>query len=205
MRGTRPLRGSRVRRSSPRRVFFFDATRSQINLSQNFSYLTDYFRLTSSSRLAAHQGVIAEHTDMSAAPPSQVLEARLISPAEIKQHNRKGKGTFWAVVDGFVVDATEFLESHPGGLPKLRSANAAGVGATGEPFGFSFTRGRNSHFPDTGRRFQDGVARFLSGGSVTGSAGSVTGSAGAGELHLPPVDVQFPSHGKIVIIGRLQA
>ena len=90
---------------------------------------------------------------------------RLISADEIKQHNGRNGESFWAVVDGFVVDATEFVADggHPGGLKKLLSTDAAGTGATGKPFGFSFSRGRNAHFPQTGQRFQEGAKRFLSG------------------------------------------
>lgn len=37
-----------------------------------------------------------------------------------------------------MVDATEYVEkkAHPGGLKKLLSTNDAGVGASGDPFGF---------------------------------------------------------------------
>jgi hypothetical protein len=71
---------------------------------------------------------------------------RLISPEEVRRHSGPD-GQFWAVIDGFVVDASDFVDSHPGGLRKLLSANNAEAGATGDEFGFSFTRGRNAHFP----------------------------------------------------------
>ena len=48
---------------------------------------------------------------------------RLISQEEVKQHSGKDGGSFWAVVDSFVVDATAFVDSHPGGLKKLLSLN----------------------------------------------------------------------------------
>ena len=107
---------------------------------------------------------------------------RLISPKEIEQHNGKN-GSFWAVIDGFVVDATDFVDSnsHPGGLRKLLATDAAESGATGKPRGFSFTRGRNAHFPQTGRAFRDGVKRFAAGGSAV---------------------VDFAPHGRVVILGR---
>ena len=54
------------------------------------------------------------------------------------------------------MDASEFLTNHPGGLRKLLSTDKAKTGATGKPFGFSFSSGRNAHFPDTGKRFRDG-------------------------------------------------
>lgn len=112
---------------------------------------------------------------------------RLIFADEIRAHNGKG-GPFWAVVDGFVVDATEFLDGHPGGLKKLLSTNAATTGATlGREFDFSFSRGRNAHFPGTGKRFRDGVKRYL----------------GGRETPKPPERVAFPPHGGIVILGRL--
>ena len=116
---------------------------------------------------------------------------RPIAPEEVTKHNEQSdEGSYWAVVDGFVVEAGEFLDAHPGGLTKLLSSNAGAVGATGKPFGFSFSRGRNAHFPDTGRRFSEGVKRYMSGKSD-------------GEF-LPPAEVAFASFGKIVILGKLK-
>ena len=87
---------------------------------------------------------------------------RIISPEEIEQHNSaNGKKSFWAVIDGYVVDATAFLDTHPGGLKKLLSANSANIGATGHKFGFSFSKGRNAHFGHTARRFENGIQKFL--------------------------------------------
>ena len=63
---------------------------------------------------------------------------RLFSPAEIKRNDGRA---FWAVVDGFVVDATAFVDSHPGGLKKLLSTDDANTGATGKAFGFSLSKG----------------------------------------------------------------
>ena len=102
------------------------------------------------------------------------------------------------MIDGWVVDATDFLDSHPGGIRKLLSTDMAAVGATGKPFGFSFTQGRNSHFPETGRRFNDGLKEFFKGTAI--SEGSVDGNEG----NLPEVEVNFPKHGKIVILGRFK-
>ncbi len=88
----------------------------------------------------------------------------LISAAAIQENNKKIASkdkAYWAVVDGFVVDATDFLDTHPGGLQKLLQSNAASAGYTGNPFGFSFTRGKNAHFPETGRTFKEGVERYL--------------------------------------------
>ena len=49
------------------------------------------------------------------------------------------------MIDGWVVDATAFVKLHPGGMMKILSIDEASVGATGKPFGFSFSRGPNSH------------------------------------------------------------
>ena len=89
-------------------------------------------------------------------------QPRLISAEEVEKHNGRD-GELWAVIDSFVVDASEFLNSHPGGLKKLLSTDSTAAGATGRPFGFSFSRGKNAHFPATGKRFSDGVKRYLSG------------------------------------------
>jgi hypothetical protein len=87
------------------------------------------------------------------------------------------------VVDGFVVDASLFRTKHPGGLRKLLQTNDAGAGATAGEFSFSFSRGKNAHFPDTGKRFRAGVEAFLRGEGA---------------------EVDFPPHGSLVILGRLQ-
>lgn len=115
---------------------------------------------------------------------------RLISAEEVEQHSGGSSGEFWCVVDGFVVDATDFVDNHPGGMRKLLSTNRADAGADGRPFSFSFSRGRNAHFPDTGKRYREGVKRYLSCGTP-------------GEATLPPADVVFSSYGKITILGRL--
>ena len=115
---------------------------------------------------------------------------RLISADEVRQHNGKAGSSFWAVIDGFVVDASSFVDSHPGGLKKLLSADDASTGHTGKPFGFSFSRGRNAHFPQTGMQFQEGVKRYLSGKSD--------------DAELPPSGVTFSSYGTITILGRLK-
>ena len=115
---------------------------------------------------------------------------RLISPAEVERHNGVNY-SMWAVVDGFVVDASSFLDSHPGGLAKLLSTNEGAVGATGRPYSFSFSRGKNAHFPETGRRFSDGVKSFLS------PSGTDHGDV------LSPVEVVFPEYGSITILGKL--
>ena len=143
--------------------------------------------------------VSADHADASLCAENLVAPAgglkraacgaRLIAAEDVKQHSGKGTG-FWAVIDSFVVDCSEFVDTHPGGLRKLLSADSPATGATGQPFGFSFSRGRNAHFPDTGKRFREGVKRYLSGG-------------GGDTPFLPPTDVAFPPYGKIVILGKL--
>lgn len=125
------------------------------------------------------------------APLNSRRKPRSISPDELKLHSG-ADGSFWAVVDGFVVDASEFVDTHPGGLRKLLSTNSPAAGASGSSFGFSFSRGRNAHFPDTGKRFQRGVQKYLAG-----AVESV-------DVHLPPVDVPFQQFGKLIILGRLE-
>ena len=107
---------------------------------------------------------------------------RFISADEVESHSGRDGRSYWCVIDSFVVDASEFLNSHPGGLRKLMSANGSGAGATGQPFSFSFSRGRNAHFPETGKRFHDGVKSYLAGGSGK---------------------VDFSPHGELMILGRL--
>lgn len=136
----------------------------------------------------AHESLCAEAVP---APQTSKPQPRPIPPAEVEAKDGKGGRAFWAVVDRFVVDATAFLDSHPGGLSKLLSADKARTGATGAAFGFSFARGHNAHFPETGRAFHEGVSRYLRGGR---------GEDG----FLLPCEVGFGEHGTIVILGRLQ-
>ena len=124
---------------------------------------------------------------------------RIITPAELKRNNEGVRANprgvaFWAVVDGWVVDASAFVDAHPGGLKKLLSTDEASIGATGKQYGFSFSRGRNAHFPKTGQSFSAGVKRYLSGGGVEGSCDGP---------FLPPCAVQFETYGSIVILGKL--
>ena len=132
---------------------------------------------------------------------SSSVPPRLFTAEEIETHNETGEGaSFWAVVDGFVCDASQFLTSHPGKLRKLLSANNKGAGATGAAYGFSFSRGRNSHFPGTSATFRDGVASFLSGSP---EADGAAGTSGAGSF-LSQYAVDFAPHGKLVLLGRLR-
>jgi nitrate reductase (NAD(P)H) len=58
-----------------------------------------------------------------AAPPAG---ARLITLAELEQHDSKASA--WFAVDGKVYDATPFLKEHPG---ETREGRGAGAGAKG--------------------------------------------------------------------------
>ena len=73
---------------------------------------------------------------------------------------------FLAVIDGYVVDASEYARPsvHPGGVKKASTTNDESTGATGEWGGFSFTKGRNAHFPGTEKRWKEGVEEWLKGG-----------------------------------------
>ena len=86
------------------------------------------------------------------------------SLALTKEQVRKNDGLedrpLWTVIDGYVVDCTEFAKFHPGGLRKILATDEKQTGWTGEEFGFSLTRGSNAHFPKTGRVFQEGMDKF---------------------------------------------
>eukprot|EP00948_MAST-09A_sp_MAST-9A-sp1_P002298 g2298.t1 len=115
---------------------------------------------------------------------------RVYTPQEVRDHEGKNGQAFYGVVDGFVVDATEFLDSHPGGLKKLMAVDNPKTGATGKAFGFSFTRGRNAHFGATGKAFRDGVQNYLNG--ALGSDGFLKDGL-----------VTFQGYGNIKIVGKL--
>lgn len=118
---------------------------------------------------------------------------------------------FLAVIDGYVVEANEFLKKsvHPGGVRKILSANEAQTGTTGTmEFDFSFSSGRNAHFPRTAKTFRDGVKRYLQGDGkekCNAESGSCTDceSDKEEETFLPSCKVHFPGHGSIVIVGKL--
>ncbi len=137
---------------------------------------------------------------LTAGTESKGCDPRPFSPADVRglnQHDMKktsGDRRFFGVVDGFVCDCSDFvnnMKAHPGGIKKLLATNHARIGATGEDYGFSFTRGRNAHFPRTGKAFQDGVRKYLQG-KANGESG-----------FLAPCEVVFEQYGKIVIVGKL--
>ena len=158
-------------------------------------------RVVSAARV---QKSLLPRVDQNTTPPahkmveeSQHPGPRMISGAEVKQHDGKSGNSFWAVVDGFVVDASDFVEKHPGGKYKILSTNSAEAGATSEEFSFSFTRGPNAHFPQTGRQFREGTERYLNGKALSSA------SECDGTCFLEPVDVVFGDHGRVTILGKL--
>ena len=76
----------------------------------------------------AHERFCAEGLSLPAS-----ASPRVITGDEVRQHNGRGGENFWAVVDGYVVDATDMVNSHPGGLKKLLTTDAPGVGAWAKP------------------------------------------------------------------------
>ena len=126
---------------------------------------------------------------------------RLFSPDEVEEHNNNSNSSnnsnnnsnnrsFWACIDGFVVDATDFVRKHPGGKKKLLATNDATTGDRGIPYDFSFSRGKNAHFPATAKIFKDGIQRFLNGGSP--------------EICFPAVYKGEDKGGTLIVLGRLQ-
>lgn len=120
---------------------------------------------------------------------SSLRPVRRFSPEEISRHNAEDPSAFWACVDGFVVDAGDYLRAHPGGKKKVLATNDPETGDDGRPFAFSFSKGRNAHFSGTARIFRDGVRKFLEGGT--------------GEVRFPGKYRDDPE-GRIVILGRLE-
>ena len=71
------------------------------------------------------------------------------------------------MIDGYVVDGVPVRpspRSTPGARRRPRGTNDAETGANGKGGGFSFTKGRNAHFPGTGKRWKEGVEEWLKGG-----------------------------------------
>lgn len=88
------------------------------------------------------------------------FEVEAISKEKVRQNDGLNGRSLWTVIDGYVVDATDFAKYHPGGLRKILATDEKQTGWTGEEFGFSLTQGQNAHFPKTGRIFEEGVRRF---------------------------------------------
>lgn len=124
---------------------------------------------------------------------------RIFSSEEIESHNRSEQSSptsssFWACIDGFVVDASDFLQKHPGGKKKILQTNDPNTGyKRGVPFSFSFSKGRNAHFPDTARIFQDGVKKFLES----------NGDSDRNEIVFPSEYRNGAGGGKLILLGRL--
>ncbi|GMH82322.1 hypothetical protein TrVE_jg11846 [Triparma verrucosa] len=117
---------------------------------------------------------------------------RIFTPSDIEKYNKAYSEGFYAVIEGFVVDAMGMVNSHPGGLKKLMQTNLKGVGYTGKDFGFSFSKGRNAHFPGTGKRWKQKVKEFL-----TGEKGE--------DGKLKSLQCVFDGEGgSVIILGKLQ-
>ena len=111
---------------------------------------------------------------------------RSISKQEVLTNDGQDGQPLWAVVDGYVVDATKMLlTGHPGGKQKILSVNDPSAGCTGKAFGFSLARGANAHFSQTARKFRGGVGEFEDGGKKD------------------VVTIDYGPNGSIVIIGVL--
>lgn len=127
-----------------------------------------------------------------------VKNHHIISRQDVLYNNGQDGRPFWAVIDNYVVDCTDFMHKHPGGMKKILSANDTNVGWTGKQFGFSLGRGKNSHFSKTHRAFLDGIGLFHKFNIDEEHASTETIT----------VDVVFSDHaalGKIVILGRLES
>ena len=108
------------------------------------------------------------------------------TPEQVRAKNGKNGKKLWVVIDGYVVDATDFANSHPGGISKILSTDSKRSGYTGKEFGFSLSKGKNAHFPRTAKMFEEAAKSFDSL-----------------QQH---VTVKFdPDHaGSIVILGKLR-
>lgn len=84
----------------------------------------------------------------------------VLTKEQVRMNDGLEDRPLWTVIDGYVVDCTEFAKFHPGGLRKIRETDEKQTGWTGEEFGFSLTRGSNAHFPKTGRVFEEGIRKF---------------------------------------------
>ena len=82
------------------------------------------------------------------------------TPEQVRAKNGKDGEKLWVVIDGYVVDATDFANVHPRGITKILSTDSRRSGHTGNEFGFSLSKGKNAHFPTTAKTFEEAAKSF---------------------------------------------
>jgi len=112
-------------------------------------------------RLKTLSGTIDETISQCLSGDSDGSELPLVfTPEQVRAKNGKNGEKLWVVIDGYVVDATDFANFHPGGTSKILSADSKRTGYTGKEFGFSLSKGKNAHFPTTAKAFEDAAKSF---------------------------------------------
>eukprot|EP00406_Dinophysis_acuminata_P067604 CAMPEP_0179279504 /NCGR_PEP_ID=MMETSP0797-20121207/36148_1 /TAXON_ID=47934 /ORGANISM="Dinophysis acuminata, Strain DAEP01" /LENGTH=192 /DNA_ID=CAMNT_0020988135 /DNA_START=36 /DNA_END=612 /DNA_ORIENTATION=+ len=89
---------------------------------------------------------------------------------EVSKHSTRDD--LWGVVDGYVLDLTGFVGSHPGGVGKI-----LGITREGD---FSFARGANAHFGATASAFREAAGLSTAAGSQEASSSRSRTPAGTG-------------------------
>ena len=82
---------------------------------------------------------------------SMTSSAMSLTLDEISSHNLVGE-SFWVVVDGYVLDITQFLPEHPGMLKKIMMAR--------ERLGPDISPNFLDHFPHTVAAFREACRNF---------------------------------------------
>lgn len=81
-----------------------------------------------------------------------ISSARMISPEECERHNDIRKEDFWVVVEGYVLDLSQFVKHHPAGARKIQQKR--------NELGIDITRNFIDHFGHTVQTFRN-AARTL--------------------------------------------
>merc|ERR1712216_177117 len=77
---------------------------------------------------------------------------------EVRQHSTKND--LWGIVDGYVLDLTDFVKHHPGGVDNIMKILHEN--------NFSFSRGANAHFGATAAAFAEACKDFENQGRPEG-------------------------------------
>ena len=74
-----------------------------------------------------------------------------ITPEEVANHSDANDGGYWAVIEGYVVDLSEFLAHHPAGAKKITNRKEKSIDITSNFI---------DHFGHTVRAFRDACKQF---------------------------------------------